>query len=195
MAEHDSSREDLPAPAVSSLEDERRKRRFDEFVRTHRGFLLGLATKLCRSQFDPNDLVQDVLERTWKHFDKIPEEANPRAWLARVMQNLFVDWIRKRRSNPPRVSIDDTPVAAPVPEIAEWWTELGAEDVRARVNELGSELRGVFELHAFESCSYEEISRRLSIPKATVGTRLLRARRKLKRLLGAGREAEDGDDD
>jgi RNA polymerase sigma-70 factor, ECF subfamily len=41
----------------------------------------------------------------------------------------------------------------------------------------------VYRLHALEGRSYEEVSARLRIPKATVGTRLIRARRKLRDLL------------
>jgi hypothetical protein len=39
------------------------------------------------------------------------------------------------------------------------------------------------ELHCSSHCSYKEISQRLRIPLGTVGTRLLRARRKLRSLL------------
>jgi RNA polymerase sigma-70 factor (ECF subfamily) len=38
-------------------------------------------------------------------------------------------------------------------------------------------------MHALENRSYQEIAATLGIPKATVGTRLIRARRKLRELL------------
>ena len=41
----------------------------------------------------------------------------------------------------------------------------------------------MYQLHALEGRSYNEIADRLRIPKATVGTRLIRARRKLRDLL------------
>jgi RNA polymerase sigma-70 factor, ECF subfamily len=194
MSDSSSSREDSPGAHVTSVEDVARRRQFDGFAREHRGFLRGLAIKLCRSQFDPDDLVQDVLERAWKHFGDLPE-ANPRAWLARVMQNLFIDWVRRRASAPRPVAVDDVPLAAPPPVVADWWTEVSPDEVRAKVDELGPELRDAFVLHAFEDCSYIVIAERLGIPKATVGTRLLRARKKLKRLLSAGHAAAEDDDE
>lgn len=194
MNDSSSSREDPTAAPVTKAGEPLRRQRFDAFAREHSGFLRGLAMKLCRSQFDPQDLVQDVLERAWNHFDDLPH-ANPRAWLARVMQNLFIDWTRKRASAPRPVPVEDVPLATPPPPEKDWWDEVTPEEVRAKVALLGDELRDAFVLHMFEDCSYVVIAERLGIPKATVGTRLLRARRKLKRLLSEGRkEAADVDD-
>jgi len=189
MSDSSPSREESGAGSVTSLGEPLRRQKFDAFAREHGGFLRGLAMKLCRAQFDPQDLVQDVLERAWNHFDDVPP-ANPRAWLARVMHNLFIDWTRKRSSAPKPVAIEDVPLAAAPPAPRDWWDEVTPEDVRAKVELLGEELRDAFVLHAFEDCSYIVIAERLNIPKATVGTRLLRARRKLKRLLSEGRAPE-----
>jgi RNA polymerase sigma-70 factor (ECF subfamily) len=41
----------------------------------------------------------------------------------------------------------------------------------------------VYELASKGDCSYDDIARRLGVPRATVGTRLIRARRKLRRIL------------
>ena len=53
---------------------------------------------------------------------------------------------------------------------------------------LEPEFREVFVLHAFERRSYRDIAAALGIPQNTVGTRLLRARRKLRVLLVGGPE-------
>ena len=73
-------------------------------------------------------------------------------------------------------------VVSPAPEGGVWWEKLDAEDIRARLQEIPEELRDAFSLFALEGCSYQEIAARLAIPKATVGTRILRARRRLKEL-------------
>jgi RNA polymerase sigma-70 factor (ECF subfamily) len=193
MNDSSQKREEAGAASVTSLGEPLRRQKFDAFAREHSGFLRGLAMKLCRAQFDPQDLVQDVLERAWNHFDDVPT-ANPRAWLARVMHNLFIDWARKRQSGPKPVAIEDVPLATPPPPQKEWWDDVTAEEVRAKAELLGDELRDAFVLHVFEDCSYITIAKRLNIPKATVGTRLLRARRKLKRLLSEGRAPEPVED-
>jgi RNA polymerase sigma-70 factor (ECF subfamily) len=169
-------------PPVLDLEDARRRRRLDQLAREHRDFLGALARKLCRSQLDPDDLVQDVLERTVQHFDRLPPDVNHRAWMARVLHNAFIDRCRHRAARPAEVEADGVPLAAPVPDEPAWWENLDAEDVRRRMAELPDDLRAAFELHTFEGCSYKEIAARLGIPANTVGTRILRARRRLREL-------------
>jgi RNA polymerase sigma-70 factor (ECF subfamily) len=53
------------------------------------------------------------------------------------------------------------------------------QQVHAALAGLGEEFRRVYELHALGR-SYDEIAAELQIAKATVGTRLIRARKKLK---------------
>ena len=65
---------------------------------------------------------------------------------------------------------------------------LQAGDRLHAVEKLEPEFREVFTLHAFERRSYKDIALALDIPQNTVGTRLLRARRKLRVLLLGGRE-------
>jgi RNA polymerase sigma-70 factor, ECF subfamily len=56
------------------------------------------------------------------------------------------------------------------------------ETLRHAIERLDEPFRCVFELHA-RRCSLSEIGRALGIPVSTVGTRLFRARRKLRNLL------------
>ena len=51
------------------------------------------------------------------------------------------------------------------------------------VARLPEEFRSVYQMHAIDGRSYSEIALKLALPKNTVGTRLIRARRKLRDLL------------
>lgn len=170
----------------------RDRRRLDELTRAHQATLLAVARKLCRSSFDPDDLVQDVLVKTVAHFDRLPDGINHVAWMTRVMHNLFIDQVR-RRSNRAAEAIDEHAVSAPVPEDRAWWEALGADDIRAALPRLPEELRAAFELFAFEGLSYKVISDRLGVPVATVGTRVLRARRRLRVVLGGPEREGDAE--
>ncbi len=170
----------------------RDRRRLDELTRAHQPTLLAVARKLCRSGFDPDDLVQDVLMKTVANFDRLPEGINHVAWMTRVMHNLFIDQVR-RRAKRETSPIDENVVQAPVPEDRAWWESLDAEDIRAAMPKLPDELRAAFELFAFEGLSYKEIGVRLGVPVATVGTRVLRARRRLRVVFGGPGRDGDGD--
>ena len=69
------------------------------------------------------------------------------------------------------------------------WAKLSRSDVDVALEKLDPNFREVYRLHV-GGRSYEQISKELSIPRATVGTRLLRARKKLKVLLFGEDEAE-----
>ena len=64
-----------------------------------------------------------------------------------------------------------------------WWEELTACEVRAVLACVPDEQRITFEMFAFDGKSYDEIARQLHIAKATVGTRILRTRNRLRVLL------------
>lgn len=132
---------------------------------------------------DPDDLVQDLFEKLIK-MSALPDATNERAWLARVMHNLFIDKLRRataRREDP--IEEAEAPVLAT--DDAPWWNALDEGNVRAAVDKLPLEQRATFEKFAFEGKSYDTIAAELGIAKATVGTRILRARQKLRDLLVA----------
>src|SRR5688572_22062549 len=87
--------------AVISIDERRRREQVAALVREHRGFLDAMAARLCRSQLDPGDLVQDVLERLLNNFEKIPDDVPVRAWLVRVMHNRFIDLVRRQQRAAP----------------------------------------------------------------------------------------------
>jgi RNA polymerase sigma-70 factor, ECF subfamily len=157
-----------------------------ELTRAHGGYLRGLAQRLCRSQLDPDDLVQDVLERTLHA--PVPDGANARAWLSRVLHNLFID--KLRRSHARREDLVPEPVEAAPVEVHLWWESLSEEAVRAQLAKLPEDQRVTFEQFTFDGKSYDEIAASLGIAKTTVGTRILRVRQKLRELLT--RERGDG---
>jgi RNA polymerase sigma-70 factor, ECF subfamily len=181
-------REDQAAASVVSLEDERARMRAEALRRDHGEYLHGLARRLCRSNLDPDDLLQDVFEKTVRSPASIPDGANERAWLSRVMHNLFIDKLRRKHARREEPMTSD--VAAQRDDETAWWEALTADEVRVQVAKLPEDQRATFELFAFEGKSYDEIAAALRIAKGTVGSRILRARTRLKELLT--KECADG---
>jgi RNA polymerase sigma-70 factor, ECF subfamily len=151
-----------------------------QLLRRHGSFLEALARRKCRNQLDPDDLVQDVFEKVMRTAQPIPEGVNEQAWLSRVLHNLFIDKLRRRAARAERALCE--PIVAPAQEDS-WWQELTEDEVRETVARLPEKQRVAFELFAFENRSYEDIAALLCVPKATVGTRILRARRRLREIL------------
>ena len=144
--------------------------------------LLGIARRLCGNDADARDLVHDAYERALRSWHTYDDRGNLRSWLATILNNLFIDRCRRASRAPRTEGLDTVDVAAPEPSATPRWAQVSVDQVRAALMGIGDEFRRVYEMHA-SGRSYEEIATELRIPKATVGTRLIRARKKLKALL------------
>ncbi|MFT3695561.1 MAG: RNA polymerase sigma factor [Kofleriaceae bacterium] len=151
---------------------------FSATVREHEEALLGIARKLCRNNDDAHDLVQNTYERALRKLDRYGEQGNAKAWLVAIMHNLFIDQCRAKKRRGQTTELP-TELAQPEPTEPPKWTKLDDKQVTAALAKIGDEFRRVYELHAAGK-SYDEIAAELKIAKATVGTRLLRARQKLR---------------
>lgn len=154
-------------------------------VRSHGSVLFRRAMRLTRRHADACDLVQDTLLRTLDHgLDEIPLE-KVCGWLFVVMGRLHIDR-RRRAARCSVVDLEEAALPAPTPPHAAeqpLWQTLGYEDVKQCLPELDPRIREAFVLHEEEGLSLADTARRLSVPLATAGTRVFRARRKLRTLL------------
>jgi RNA polymerase sigma-70 factor (ECF subfamily) len=148
--------------------------------------LRAVARNLVRNATEVEDLVQDVFEKALRSLDRIDLAANPRGWMVTILHNLHIDRCRQRARMRPHVPCDEVPIAV-VPEDSDVpvWSAITTEDVRRAAANLPDDLREVYVMFALEGRSYIEVADQLGIPKATVGTRLSRARARLKQLLTA----------
>lgn len=172
----------VSAPALDS-------RSFAAFARQHESLLRATAVRLCGNPTDAHDLVQDTFERGLRHLDRFQPGTDGRAWLLTILHRLFIDRCRsrsrERRSDVPVEEMEER-IAAPEADAAPAWAAIGPEQLQDALSRIPEEFSSVYRLHALEGRSYIEIAERLGIPKATVGTRLIRARRKLKDVLLPG---------
>ena len=147
--------------------------------------LRAVARNLVRDTAEVEDLVQDVYERALRSVDRDDLGANPRGWMVTILHNLHIDRCRQRARMQPHVPCDDVVIALPEDREPPIWSAITIDDVRRAAARLPDELRDVYRMFALDGRSYVEIADALGIPKATVGTRLSRARGRLKQLLTA----------
>jgi RNA polymerase sigma-70 factor (ECF subfamily) len=152
---------------------------FSAAVREHEDALLAIARRLCGNDQDARDLVHDTYERALRNWARYDEQGNARAWLVAILHNRFIDHCRRQKRRGHHDAIEEIDVPAPEPVAPPKWTRLDERQVAAALETIGPEFRRVYELHA-AGRSYDEIAAELRIAKNTVGTRLLRARQKLR---------------
>jgi RNA polymerase sigma-70 factor (ECF subfamily) len=147
------------------------------------GGLLRDAVRLTRNKDDAWDLLQDVYERAHASFASLRPGSNGPVWLRTIMRRIFIDqWRRTRRWRevelPDELPALTDPTEDPLP-----WDTISADDVHAAILRLPREQRTLVEGHSFRHETYAALAGRLNIPMGTVGTRLLRGRGRLRRLL------------
>jgi RNA polymerase sigma-70 factor (ECF subfamily) len=114
---------------------------------------------------------------------------NIAAWLRTVLFRAFIDGRRRanRRLLAEQSMLDQSTSAldhaAPEGESPRPALALSLEEANAIIASLPRHYREAYELYTFQHLSYEEIAVRLDVPAKTVGSRLNRARSRLRNLV------------
>jgi RNA polymerase sigma-70 factor (ECF subfamily) len=149
-------------------------------IAAHYPDLLRSARRIVKGD-EVDDLVQSTVEQALRSLHTFDPGTNLLAWLRRILSNLTIDqWRRQRRQSTEPVGDRAAPVAEPRPE----WESLSKEDVEQVLPALPSHLRTAFALH-LGGMPYRSIAVNLGIRPSTVGTRLHRARHRVRGLLHA----------
>jgi RNA polymerase sigma-70 factor (ECF subfamily) len=158
------------------------------------------ARVLARADALVDDLVQSACERALAAergpLDGVPFDA----WMLRIVRNLWLDQLRRYRSEGTVVDIDDAGelpawsdrIAADTAEVADRRQTLAR--VRIAIDRLPEDQREVLLLVCGEGLSYRAAAALLEVPIGTVMSRLARARARLAALTAssAGAEAAAG---
>jgi RNA polymerase sigma-70 factor (ECF subfamily) len=155
----------------------------EQMVPDFESALYARAMRLVRSRSDAWDLVQDTYERALRGRASFQPGTNLRLWLMTIMYNLFLDRCRKQAREPRLSLVEEEDLPSPEPEAPAAWEAITSQQISDALADLERPFREVYELRLVENCSYDEIADRLTIPRSTVGTRLMRARTKLRRTL------------
>ena len=170
--------------------------------------LYGAARRMTRNDAAAEDLVQETYLRAYKGFHRFAEGTNLRAWLFRILTNLFINEYRRRKRRPEEVDLGDTDTlylyrglgGADSARLArsaedELLDGLTSGEVRDAIEALPESYRVAVLLADVEGFAYKEIAEILDIPIGTVMSRLHRGRKRLRQTLQEYGEARGLVDD
>jgi len=153
-----------------------------EMVRLYRD-LHARALALTKDSDTAADLVQQACERGLRAQSAFAAGTNTGAWLKCVIKNLFVDEYRFRQKHAPLLCDPEAESKDnPLPAFADLLT---SADVQAGIAAMREDDRVILVLALLEGRAYREISNTLGILPKTVGTRLFRAKAKLRKHMQA----------
>lgn len=164
--------------------DEKKGLFLAELIR-QRSALAARAQQLTRNGADAADLVQDTIEHALRASRHFVAGTNMRAWLRRIMHNLFMDRCRSRAHLRAFNPLEMESLTADEPRAPRLSDLIPESAIEAAISDLKPFQQEIFRLAYDHQLSHRAIAERLKIPVATAGVRLWRARTKLRNVLEA----------
>jgi len=166
---------------------------FEREALPHTQALYSAAVRLTRNERDAEDLVQDSLLRAYRFFDSFEPGTNCKAWLFRIMTNVFCNRYREREREQEVL----TEAKSSDANLEQFFAgveggrnvegallgRLVSEDVERALADVPDDFRIAVILADLEDFSYKEIAEIMECPAGTVMSRLYRGRKILQRSL------------
>lgn len=163
--------------------------KFDYLIKQHKKKIFNYAIYMMKNQMDAEDIIQEVLIRTWQNINKFNFYA-AKGWMMRTTHNLCIDYLRRNK----KINYNEVQIVEDYhEELADPDINVNPEkfvdkiikeaEIRAAIEKLPERIRSPFVLYELQEFKYKEISKILDIPLNTVKVNILRARKQLQKEL------------
>ncbi|MDH3315085.1 MAG: sigma-70 family RNA polymerase sigma factor [Gammaproteobacteria bacterium] len=150
------------------------QQRFEKLVLALSSDLYRYAYFLCKNRDLAEDLVQETFMRAWRFLGSLKDESKAKSWLFTTLRREFA---RQFERYQPRFD-DIDPDLLP----GERSSQTDVLAIRRAMLRLPLKYREPLVLQVIGGYSGEEIANMLDVPRATVNTRLFRARHRLRKI-------------
>ena len=164
--------------------------RFERLMQPYFESLYGAASRLAFTPADAEDLVQEVCVKAFLKLSDLEAMQHRRAWLLRVLYNIFVDGVRRNQRSPVDLAgssqpIDEMELAGDRHLQPEEETDrlISLEVLWSAMKVLKKEDCALLALHDIEGHTVAELASLTKLPESTIKSRLHRTRIKLGRLM------------
>jgi len=173
--------EDVPDETLVAALARRDQRALAQLVQRHGGWAARFAERMTGDAQTAEDVVQNAFLRLWNSAERWEGRSRFTTWFYRVLHNLAVDELRRRRSGHEELdeALED-PAPAP-PDVLE--RERRDARVRAALDRLPGRQRAALVLRHYEDCSQGEAAEILGISEGALESLLSRARAALREQL------------
>ncbi|NND00141.1 MAG: sigma-70 family RNA polymerase sigma factor [Gammaproteobacteria bacterium] len=157
-----------------------KKRKYALLIEAHSQDLYKYALWLCKDKNMAEDVMQEAFLRAWKALDSLREAKAAKGWLFTIFRREHARQFERKRLQYSDIESMDTLVDV----------QLGYDDrpeafaLRNALQRLPTEYREPLEMQVLGGFSCQEIAGILDISSSAVMTRLFRARKKMRQILG-----------
>ena len=148
---------------------------------SHAATMLGVCYRYCKSLAEAEDMLQEGFVKVFNNLKQFKGTGELGAWIRRIMVNTAINEIKKSKLNLINREDEDDTVNLSTnddPEIL-----LTAKEIASIIQLMPDGYRVVFNLHAIEGYTYNEIASLLNIKPVSVRSQYQRARMLLAALL------------
>lgn len=169
---------------------------FEQLVRAYDQSVLRLAMNLLRSPEDARDVYQEAFLRVYKNLDSFRFDCSFHTWLYRIVTNICLDQLRKRKVRKEESAVVETPDgpldrmdafeeegADSDPERSLWNRQL-KKKIDTALQDLTPRERMVFELRHYQGLRLRNIGEMLGTTEEAAKNCLFRATQKMRSVLG-----------
>jgi RNA polymerase sigma-70 factor (ECF subfamily) len=155
-----------------------------------------MALRLTKNKADAEDLVQETFLKAYRFWHSFEKGSNCRAWLFKILTNLFITSYHKKTKEKQKFTYDDVESHYLYNQLEDGgnkaqindpeqllFNQLLDDDVKKAIDELPADFRIVVILSFLEGLSYQEIADVVGIQLGTVKSRLHRGRKLLQKNL------------
>jgi RNA polymerase sigma-70 factor (ECF subfamily) len=148
---------------------------FEELLHRYRGLLFSLCSRFQHRGLDTEDLIQEAMIALWRNRERLLAlgSVQQAALTWKVARNAVIDALRR---------IEDTDSLPESYDEAEEDRSL-IKELHEQIDRLGEPDRTIVRMQ-LEGYSYEEIAEQLEMTEKNVSVRLVRAKEKLKKMMG-----------
>ena len=173
--------DDVPDETLVAALARRDQRALAQLVQRHGGWAARFAERMTGNAQTAEDVVQNAFLRLWNSAERWEGRSRFTTWFYRVLHNLAVDELRRRRSGHEELdeALED-PAPAP-PDVLE--RDRRDARVRAALDRLPGRQRAALVLRHYEDCSQGEAAEILGISEGALESLLSRARAALREQL------------
>lgn len=166
---------------------------WEDIARDHGRFLFTVGYRLAGNAADAADLAQEALLRVRRGLETYQPTGSLEGWLARIVTNVFLDEVRRKRRRPLVALPEQADLVLPPSPAADEASarESLSESVQQALAALPDDFRVAVVLCDVVGLEYEEIAAHQGVPIGTVRSRIHRGRLQLRQLLGPELRTED----
>src|SRR5438128_12589748 len=81
---------------------------FDQLVTRYRTRVFGMIYNMVHNEQDAWDLAQDSFVKAWKSIRRFRGQSSFYTWIYRIVTNVTIDWLRKKKIKAGGAEFDDT---------------------------------------------------------------------------------------